>query len=170
MSKNPPFQKPVLLDKHHVVTDFDCGEDSLNEYLKNYAYINNQNHSSRTYVACKDQQVAGYYTITPGAVSGKEVPLRVSKGLARYPVPIIILARLAVDKNLRGIGLGGNLLKDALLRIVNAADSIGGRAVLVHAKNDKAKAFYTKFGFEESPVDEFHLYLLLKDVKKTLGI
>lgn len=169
MGKEYFFEKPVLLEKYHLVDDFDCGAELLNDYLKNYAYINNRNYSSRTYAACEDKKIIGYYTITPGSVSKESAPLRVSKGLGRYPIPVIILARLAIDKEFHGMGLGEGLLKDALLRIVSASDSIGGRAVLVHAKNDKAKSFYKKYGFEQSPIDEFHLYLLIKDIKKSLG-
>lgn len=170
MGKKQSFKSPVLLEKDHLVDDFDCGAESLNDYLKNYAYVNNRNHSSRTYVVCKDKKIVGYYTITPGSVGREDVPLRVSKGLGCYPVPVIILARLAVDKEFQSMGIGEGLLKDALLRIVSASDSIGGRAVLVHAKNDKAKSFYERYGFEQSPIDEFHLYLLIKDIKKSLGI
>lgn len=83
---------------------------------------------------------------------------------------MIILARLAVDKTEQGTGLGKALLRDALVRIVAAADSIGGRAILVHAKHERAKSFYEYFGFESSPIDPLHLYLLIKDIKKTLGI
>lgn len=107
--------------------------------------------------------------MAPGSVTLEEAPSRVAKGLARRPIPIILLARLAVDRTAQGSGLGKALLRDALLRIVQAADSIGGRAVLVHAKHDRAKAFHEPFGFEPSPIDQFHLFLLLKDLKKTLA-
>lgn len=158
------------MNRYHAVDNFDCGIELLNEYLKRFAYINNQNNSSRTYVACKGQRVIGYYTIAPGSAGIEVVPSRVAKGLARHPVPLFILARLAVDKNEQNNRIGSSLLRDALIRIVSAAKSIGGRAILVHAKNDTAKAFYKKFGFEESPVDVCHLFLLLKDIEKTLGI
>lgn len=170
MSKKPPLEPPVLLDQSHDVEGFDCGAESLNAYLKRFAYDNNQNGSARTYAVLRENQVVGYYTLAPGSVTKEEAPKRVGRGLARHPVPIILLARLAVDKNKRGQGLGGELLKDALIRIVKAADIIGGRALLVHAKDENAKSFYEHFGFESSPIDPFHLFLLLKDIKKTLGI
>ena len=85
-------------------------------------------------------------------------------------MPVILLARLAVDKSEKGKGLGSGLLRDALSRVISAAEIIGGRALLVHAKDEQAKAFYERFGFEPSPIDSFHLFLLLKDVRKTLGI
>ena len=170
MRKNLPFNAPELLQDFHITDNFDCGEENLNSYLQRFALINNQNASSRTYVISKDNRVIGYYTLTPGSVSKEESPARIGKGLANHPIPIIILARLAVDKTEKNTGKGKGLLKDALLRIVNAADIIGGRAVLVHAKNKQAKSFYEHFGFEPSPIDQFHLYLLLKDIKKTLNI
>src|SRR5438105_1194372 len=92
-------------------------------------------------------------------------PARVAKGLARHPIPIILLARLAVDRGEQGKGLGAALLKDALLRAAQASDIIGCRAVLVHAKDQTAKAFYQRYGFEPSPVDDLHLYLLMKDLR-----
>jgi GNAT superfamily N-acetyltransferase len=102
-------------------------------------------------------------------VSREETPTRVAKGLARHPVPVILLARLAIDRGEQGKGLGAGLLKDALLRAAQAADIIGCRAVLVHAKDHSARAFYQRFGFEPSPIDELHLYLLMKDIKASLG-
>jgi GNAT superfamily N-acetyltransferase len=170
MNKASFLKSPVLLEEFHSVDDFDCGVDALNEYLKKFAYVNNQNRSSRTYVAARDRRVVGYYTLTPGSITKENAPQRVGKGLANHPIPVIILARLAVDKSEQGGGLGKGLLRDALLRIVGAADIIGGRAVLVHAKDNQAKTFYEHFGFMPSPIDQFHLYLLLKDIKKTLGV
>ena len=191
---------PVLLEGFHAADDFDCGDETLNTYLKKFAYIidlslsnvkspmfvtdevwrfdillgrkkvnNNQNSSARTYVAVRGERVVGYYTLTPGSVIKEDAPRRVGKGLANHPIPVIILVRLAVDKTEQGAGLGKGLLRDALLRIIGAADIIGGRAILVHAKDKSAKSFYEHFGFEPSPIDQFHLYLLLKDIKKTLG-
>lgn len=165
MSKKLPLEPPVLLNQTHDVKGFDCGAETLNTYLKQFAFINNQNSSARTYVALRGRQVVGYYTLTPGSVTREEVPQRIKQGLARHPIPIILLARLATEQ---GIGLGKDLLRDALLKVVHAADIIGGRALLVHAKDEKAKSFYEHFGFEPSPIDSYHLYLLLKDIKKTL--
>jgi GNAT superfamily N-acetyltransferase len=89
---------------------------------------------------------------------------RVAKGLGNYPVPIILLARLAVDRTEQGKGLGAALLRDAIFRAARAADIVGCRAILVHAKDKQAQAFYRRFGFEPSPVNELHLYLLMKDI------
>jgi uncharacterized protein (DUF1778 family)/GNAT superfamily N-acetyltransferase len=165
------FQGTTLfLDQDHDVEFFDCGEEALDDYLAKYAYINNKHGSSRTYVTCKDDRVVGYYTLTVGSVSHEESPVRISKGQPRYPIPVIILARLAVDNTEKGKGLGKALLRDSILKAIQGSDIVGGRAILVHAKNVAAKEFYMKYGFEPSPVDEYHLCILLKEAKKTLGI
>lgn len=171
MNKKYFLKSPVLLDNSHDVSSFDCGEETLNDYLIQFAYINNKHSSSRTYVACRDNKVVGYYTLTIGSVTHEEATSRVSKGMAVHrPVPVIILARLAVNQNEQGTGIGKALLRDALIKATQGADIISGRAILVHAKNRKAKDFYQKYGFEPSPIDEYHLFLLLKDIKKTLKI
>ncbi len=168
MTTEVPLQSPVPLSAGHDLSGFDCGLPALNDYLKKYALQNHQNQSARTYVATRGGRVAGYYTLAAGSVQREETPARISKGLARHPVPIILLARLAVDREEQGKGLGAALLKDALLRAAQAADLIGCRAVLVHAKDKAAQAFYRRYGFEPSPVDELHLYLLMKDLKASL--
>jgi len=170
MNKRLSFSTPTLLDETHQVDAFDCGKESLNSFLKRYALINSRAGSSKTYVTLQGDRVVGYYTIAPGSVRKEQAPERIGKGLANHPVPIILLARLAVDKTCRGVGLGKALLRDALGRMLAAANSIGGRAILVHAKDEEARAFYAHFGFTSGPVDPLHLYLLIKDIKKTLGL
>src|SRR5262245_2118738 len=165
----PAVSSPVPLEARHDLSAFDCGAPALNEYLKKYAFPNHQNQSARTYVATRGERVVGSYTLAAGSVRREETTARVAKGLARHPVPIILLARLAVDRGEQGQGLGAALLKDALLRAAQAADLIGCRAVLVHAKDQAAQAFYRRYGFEPSPVDELHLYLLMKDLKASLA-
>jgi GNAT superfamily N-acetyltransferase len=140
----------------------------LNEYLKQYALQNQRKNAARTYVATRGDRVVGYYTLAYGSVSLAEAPPSVKVGLAKYPIPIILLARLAVDVTERGQGLGAGLLKDALLRTVQAAEIAGLRAVLVHAKDDAAKTFYLKFGFEPSSVDPYHLFLKVSDIIASL--
>lgn len=164
-----PLTGPVPLEKSHEVGHFDCGAAPLNDFLHKYAWQNQQNRSARTYVALRGDRVVGYYSLAAASVQHQEATTRVAKGLARHPVPVILLARLAVDQSEKGKGLGGALLKDALLRSLQAADIIGCRAVLVHAKDAAAQAFYRKFGFESSPIDEFHLFLLMKDIQATLA-
>jgi len=169
MATTPPLHGPVLLERSFVVTGFDCGATPLNDYLQKHAWHNQQNRSARTYVVIRGAQVVGYYSLAAGSVQHEEATARVAKGLARHPIPVVLLARLAVDQPEKGKGLGAALLKDALVRSLQAAEIIGCRAVLVHAKDQSAQAFYRKSGFESSPIDEFHLFLLIKDIKATLG-
>ncbi len=148
---------------------FDCGKhQSLNDWLKRFALANQKNKSTRTYVVHRNRAVVSYYSISAGSVSVEESPARVAKGLARHPIPVILLARLAVDKSGQGSGLGKALLKDALARIAQAADIVGARAVLVHAIDEPARKFYEHFDFEPSPVHELQLMLLMKDLRKAL--
>jgi predicted N-acetyltransferase YhbS len=168
--ETPPLNSPVLLDATHDLSAFDCGVPALNAYLKQFAFQSLRSQSARTYVATRGASVVGYYTLAAASARREETPARVAKGLAAHPVPVILLARLAVDGTEKGKGLGAGLLKDALLRAVQAADIVGCRAVMVHAKDDGAKVFYQRFGFEASPTDPFRLFLLMKDVKASLGI
>lgn len=158
------------LTRQHVVDAFDCGtQPALNEWLKNFAWTNQRNETSRTYVVHRGGWVVGFYSIATGSARKAETPARVSKGLANHPIPLILLTRLAVDKCEHGTGLGKALLKDALRRIADAADIIGARAVLVHAIDERAAAFYRHFGFEQSPTDDLQLMLLMKDLRANLG-
>lgn len=145
----------------HELDGFDCGKEALNRFLIRHAFGNQRAQSAQTYVVAQDRKVVGYYSLTAGAVTHDEATDRVKKGLARHAIPVILLARLAVDKALQGRGIGPALLKDALLRTASAADTIGARALLVHAKDAQAKAFYEYFGFESSPTDPLHLFLVM---------
>ncbi|HSZ09971.1 MAG TPA: GNAT family N-acetyltransferase [Steroidobacteraceae bacterium] len=157
------------LRREHVVDNFDCGKDDLNRFLNRRAWNNQQAHSAQTYVLVKDLAVVGYYSLAASAVSHVEATERVKKGMARHPIPVILLARLALDISLQGKGIGPALLKDALLRVAQAADLIGARALLVHAKDDNAKGFYEHFDFEPSPSDPYHMLLIMKDLLRLAG-
>jgi GNAT superfamily N-acetyltransferase len=157
------------LRRDHVLDDFDCGKDELNRFLKRQAWASQQSHTAQTYVLALESGVVGYYSLAAGAVSHEEAPDRVRKGLARHPIPVILLARLAVDQTQHGRGFGAALLKDALIRCAGAAKTIGARALLVHAKDDAAKAFYEHFDFEPSPSDPYHLLLIMKDLMDLIG-
>ena len=157
------------LTASHQVETFDCGTEALNQYLHRFAWLNQRNNAAQTYVAVKGQTVMGLYTLAVGSVLHAQAPGRIQKGLAKYPVPVMILARLAVEQRTQGQGLGKALLKDALLRTVEAAEIAGIRALLVHAKDRSAKDWYEQFDFEPSPTDEYHLFLLMKDVKALLA-
>ena len=158
------------LDKLQDRSSFDCEVEPLNDYLKKYALQNQKKDAARTYVlADEENQIIGYYTLVFGSVSIEETTPEISVGLGKYPIPIILLARLAIDKNQKGKGLGKALIKDALLRAVRASEIAGLRAFLVHAKDESAKAFYQKLGFEASPHNEFHLFLKMSDIRASLA-
>jgi GNAT superfamily N-acetyltransferase len=156
------------LNRQHAVEDFDCGEEALNRFLVRFALQNQQANSSQTYVGLADDAVIGFYTLVVGEVSFDDAPERLKKGLARHPVPLMILARLAVSINWQGQGAGAGLLKDAMLRTTQAADIGGIRALATHAKNDNVRAFYERFGLIASPTDPLHLFVLIKDIQKML--
>ena len=152
------------LRREHQLDEFDCGRDELNRFLKRQAWANQQSNSAQTYVFAREMRVLGYYSLAAGSVTHDEAPERVRKGQARHPIPVILLARLAVAESVHGRGLGAALLKDALLRTAQAAETIGAQALLVHAKDDNAKALYEHFTFEPSPSDPYHLLLIMKDL------
>lgn len=156
------------LQRSHAVDEFDCGKEALNRFLVRYALQNQQAGASQTYVALADDGAAGYYTLVVGQVEYTAAPERLSKGLARHPVPIMLLARLAIAASWQGQGLGSGLLKDAMLRTLQAADIAGIRAFAVHAKDDEGTAFYQHFGFSPLPSDPYHLFRLLRDVRTGL--
>lgn len=157
------------LRREHQLDGFDCGKEDLNRFLKRQAWNNQQAHSAQTYVLAKELAVIGYYSLAAGSVTHDEATERAKKGLARHPIPVILLARLAVDVSVQGKGIGPALLKDALLRAASAADTIGARAVLVHAKDNNAKGFYEHFDFQASPTDPYHLMLIMKDLLRIVG-
>lgn len=159
------LSSPVPIAKEHDNSTFDCGSEPLNEFLRRHALVSHLSRASWTYAALRGKRIIGYYTLANGSVSRDEVPARVAQGLGKYPLPITLLARLAVDVSEKGQGLGKGLLKDAVLRAYQASDLVGSRAIVTHAKDDVAKAFYEKFQFTPSPLNEFHLYLLMKDVR-----
>jgi GNAT superfamily N-acetyltransferase len=153
----------------HPLENFDCGREELNRYLRRFAWQNQQAGAAQTYLGLVRDAVIGYYTLAVGHVSREEAPERLTKGLARHPVPMMLLARLAVDRRRQGQGVGKALLKDAMLRTLQAADIAGIRAFAVHAKDEEARRFYLKFDFIPSPSDPMHLFVLLKDVRKLIG-
>lgn len=152
-----------------LTQSFDCGKPALNQFLQRYALLNQKAHSAQTYVCCLRGEVVGFYSLAVGSVEPQHAPARVTKGLARHAVPVMILARLAVDRQHQGKGLGKALLKDALLRTAQAADIAGIRCLLVHAKDEAARQWYASWDFEPSPTDPFHLFLMLKDLKALLA-
>ena len=166
MSQYSPVEPLTRLQD---TSGFDCGShESLNLWLKRHALQNQASGSSRTYAVQLDGQVVGYYSIAAGSVARESASLRAAQGQANHPVPVSLIGRLAIDRREQGKGLGQALLKDALLRIDGAADLLGIRAVLVHAIDEHARAFYERFEFERCPDDELHLMLMMKDLRKLL--
>lgn len=169
MSNEQKPLAPVLLTKEHDRKSFDCGVPPLNEYLQKYALQNQKKRSSSSYVSTVENRIVGYYSLAYGHVTPEEAPQNVSAGLPRYPIPTLLLARLAVDKSFHGKGLGASLLKDALLRALPAAEIAALRAVVVHAKDDSAKRFYERFGFTSSPANPYHLFMMIDDIKASIS-
>lgn len=158
--------------RKHAATDqvdaFDCGQAELNQFLQRYALVNQKANSAQTYVCGQGDLVVGFYSLVVGSVDPQATPSRVMKGLASHPVPVMILARLAVDKEHQRKSLGQALLRNALLRTAQAADIAGILSLLAHAKGDAARRKYETWEFEPSPTDPYHLFLMLKDLKNLL--
>lgn len=150
----------------HDTENFDCGKPELNDFLRRFALGNQRANLAQTYVLCRGQAVIAYYSLAVGQASHEDAPHRITQGLGHYPVPLMVLARLAVTQSEQGCGWGSSLLKDALQRTAQAADIAGIRALFVHAKDDEARAFYEHFNFRPSPTDPYHLFLLMKDIKQ----
>jgi len=159
---------PVLYAKSHQTAGFDCGKQPLNDFLIKYALQNQNSGGARTYVMPRGQRIIGYYSLAPASVLPDDAPARIVKGQGRYPVPVILMARFAIDVSEQGKGLGRVLIRDAMRRALQGAQTIGGRAFLVHAKDDAARAFYLRFMMEESPTNPLHLFLLFKDIRQSL--
>lgn len=166
---NGAYEGVRKLHAGDLVDGFDCGQPALNLFLQRFALLNQKANSAQTYVCCEQGAVVAYYSLAVGSVDPCVAPARILKGMARHPVPVMILARLAVNQDYQGRGLGKALLKDALLRTAQAAEIAGIRCLLVHAKDDAAKRWYGAWEFEPSPTDPYHLFLLLKDLKALLG-
>lgn len=165
------YRRPEPLGKLHRLDEFECGEPALDEWLRRHAGAAQASDSARVFVTTLDdgETVVGYSALAAAQIGPQDATARVLKGQpGTRPVPAILLARLAVDRNHQGAGLGRSLLQDVLLRCVEAAEAIGARVLLVHAKHDAAKRWYLQFGFEESPTDPLHLLMLLKDVRTFL--
>jgi GNAT superfamily N-acetyltransferase len=165
-----PLAGPEPLAAHHDTSDFECGSPALDAYLVRFALASQASGAARTYVAVRGERVVGYYTLAAASAEADRAPARIAKGLARHPIPLTLLARLAVHRLEQGAGLGTALLKDAIRRHMQAQMIIGSRALVAHAKDERAAAFYARRGFQPSPTDPLHLYLLTKDMKKTLDI
>jgi GNAT superfamily N-acetyltransferase len=157
---------PESLGAQHQLESFDCGKPTLNEWLLRHARQAQTSGSAKTFVVADDLRVAGYFSLTAGQVDTVEAPERIRKGMGQYPIPVVILARLAVSRQDQGRGIGVGLLQDAIRRTFLIAEQVGIRAMLTHPIDDDAARFYSRFGFVASPLREQQLLLLLKDARR----
>jgi predicted N-acetyltransferase YhbS len=159
---------PESLGAQHQLESFDCGKPNLNEWLPRHARQAQASGSAKTFIVADDQRVAGYFSLTVGQVDTLEAPVRIRKRMGQYPIPVVILARLAVSKQDQGRGIGVGLLQDAIRRTLLLAEQAGIRAMLTHPLDDDAARFYSRFGFIASPLREQQLLLLLKDARRSV--
>ena len=160
------LRAPEPLAAQHRLEGFDCGKPALNNWLLRHARQAQGSGSAKTFVVAEDDdRVAGYFSLTVGQVDIVEAPERIRKGMGQYPVPVVILARLAVSREHQGSGIGVGMLQDAIRRTLLIAEQAGVRAMLTHPIDEDAARFYTRFGFVASPLREQQLLLLLKDAR-----
>ncbi len=153
----------MALAAKHVLAGFDCDEPSLNDWLIRHALQSQSSGSAKTFVVTKGLTVLGYFSLTVGQIDSMEAPERVRKGMGRYPIPVVILARMAVSLISQGQGIGRGMLQDAIRRTLLVSEQAGIRALLTHPLSPTAEEFYVRFGFLKSPIREGQLILLLKD-------
>jgi GNAT superfamily N-acetyltransferase len=159
---------PEKLSTAHDLSQFQCGEPELDDWLKRRALHNEESGASRSYVVCIGRQVVGYYALSAGAAAHRDAPGRVKRNMPN-PVPVMVIGRLAIDLKFQGRGIGTALLKDAVLRTVQAAEIAGIRAILVHAISESAKRFYQKLGFMESPTNPMTMMITVQAAADTLA-
>lgn len=154
---------PQPLAPDHEIDAFTSGVSVLDTWLKRRARANETSGASRTFVLCEGRRVVGYYSLAAASVLHRMATSNIRRNMPE-PIPAVLIGRLAVDKSLQGMGHGVGLVRDAVLRIAGAAETIGVRAILVHALSDEAKTFYERFGFRPSPIDPMTLMLAVEDV------
>jgi GNAT superfamily N-acetyltransferase len=159
---------PEPLAPDHELDTFESSVTTLDEWLKRRARRNEAEGASRTFVVCADRRVVGYYSLAAGSLLHTAATGKVRRNMPD-PVPALLLGRLAVDRAWQGKGLGADLLSDAVLRAVGAAETIGVRAILVDAISDEAKAFYEKHGFRSSPIEPMTLMITIEEARSMLG-
>ena len=160
------LRSPEALGEAHLIDAFDCGKPALNEWLVRHARQSQSSGSAKTFIVCDDARIAGYFSLTVGQVDTFDAPDRIRKGMGQYPIPVIILARLAVSMHHQGQGIGRGMLQDAIRRTLLIAEHAGIRALLTHPIDSEAARFYERFGFIPSPAREQQLLLLLKDARR----
>lgn len=168
MGLSIPLSAPEPLTEEHRVDAFDSGEPALDEWLRRRAIANQASGASRTFVVRQGNAVVGYYALASGAIACLAVPGRFRRNMPD-PIPVVVLARLAVDRRLQGKGIGRALFRDAARRVAWAADAIGIRGIVVHAISEEAREFYLSLGFERSPAEAMTLVVTLQDIRAALG-
>ena len=168
MARTDDISPPEKLTTEHNIASFDSGVLPLDDWLTRRALSNQKSRASRTCVTCAGGRVVGYYALANGAVAHSEVTGKVRRNMPE-PIPVMVLGRLAIDKAFQGRRLGAALLRDAVLRTLQAADIAGIRAILVHAISEDAKKFYERCGFSPSPLDPMTLMITIADAEKSLG-
>ena len=166
-SADERISAPEKLNSEHDLSQFHCGETTLDDWLRRRAFPNEESGASRTYVACLRKKVVGYYALAAGAVAHAEAPGRVRRNMPD-PVPVMVIGRLAVDQTVQGQALGPALLRDAVLRTVQAAEIAGIRAIVVHAISERAKRFYDKWGFIASPIEPMTLMIAVAEARTAM--
>jgi GNAT superfamily N-acetyltransferase len=159
---------PAPLADRHDVVEFHSGEAALDDWLKRRARANQVSGASRTYVVCEGNRVIGYYALASGVVAVESAPGRFRRNMPS-PIPVAVLARLAVDRAWQGRGVGRALFRDAARRVAQAADVIGIRGIVVHAISEEAKNFYMALGFDASPSEPMTLMVTLSDIRAALS-
>jgi GNAT superfamily N-acetyltransferase len=158
---------PEKLSADQDVSQFQSGEPALDDWLRRRALQNEESGASRTYVVCIEKRVVAYYALAAGAVAHVDSPGRVRCNMPD-PVPVVVIGRLAVDQTVQGQAIGPALLRDAVLRTVQAAEIAGIRAILVHAISERAKRLYMKWGFISSPVEPMTLMITVAEARKAI--
>lgn len=150
---------------------FSSGKPALDDWLKDHSLQAGSSGTARTFIVTDTgDRVVGYYSLSMGSISQDEATVRIRKGTGRHSIPVILLARLAVDQKFQGRGIGRALLRDAVIRGVNISQEVAFRAIITHPIDDNAANFYLKFGFEPSPISPDQLMILVKDARKALGL
>jgi GNAT superfamily N-acetyltransferase len=160
---------PEPLAAHHQLDAFDSGAPALDDWLKRRARANQASGASRTFVLCDGDKVAGYYALASGGIDSSGATGRFRRNMPE-PIPVAVLARMAVDRAYQKKGIGRALFRDAALRVLQAADAIGIRGMVVHALTDEAKAFYLALGFDVSPLDPMTLMVTLADIRLNVDL
>ena len=163
------FTAPEPLSSDHDFNAFQSGEASLDNWLKTRALQNQRSGASRTFVTCNTNQVMAYYALSTGIITNSQAVGRFKRNMPSE-IPVILLGRLAVDNRAKGLGVARGLVKDAALRLIQAAGLVGIRGLVVHALSDNAKRFYEHIGFVSSPIDPMLLMITLTDLQSTMGI